>query len=192
MLPIFGCRLRRKGTIFWLLISFSPWSRSSPGKRHHVVAGEDGAAAKTAAAGTTESALYGKVTTKPSTFQHNRNGQNHDEDRSSTDDARHEKSNTGTTIQKLPHIVMIVVDDLGSHDLGFHGTGIHTPNIDELATSGVYLDQYYVLPYCSPTRAALLSGIYPLHTGVHNVIDEKSTAGLPLVSSYTPMIPLFW
>ncbi len=85
---------------------------------------------------------------------------------------------------KLPHIVMIVLDDLGSHDLGLHGTGIHTPNIDGFVTGpdadGIYLDDYYVLPYCSPTRAALLSGMYPLRTGVHNVIEPVSTAGLPL------------
>ena len=75
---------------------------------------------------------------------------------------------------------MIVMDDLGSHDLGMHGTGIHTPNCDELAKNGVYLDNYYVLPYCSPTRAALLSGKYPLHTGVHNWLTPLATGGLPL------------
>ncbi len=84
----------------------------------------------------------------------------------------------------LPNIVMIVLDDLGSHDLGLHGTGIHTPNIDGFVhgpkADGIYLDEYYVLPYCSPTRAALLSGMYPLRTGVHNVIVPISTAGLPL------------
>jgi arylsulfatase B len=87
----------------------------------------------------------------------------------------------------LPNIVMIVMDDLGSHDLGLHGTGIHTPNIDGLVTGGgkdgnygIYLEDYYVLPYCSPTRSALFSGLYPIHTGVHNVIRPISTAGLPL------------
>jgi len=81
----------------------------------------------------------------------------------------------------LPNIVMIVLDDLGSHDLGLHGTGIRTPIIDRLANEqGIYLEDYYVLPYCSPTRAALLSGMYPLRTGVHTVIHQRSTAGLPL------------
>jgi arylsulfatase B len=82
--------------------------------------------------------------------------------------------------KKKPHIVMIVLDDLGSHDLGMHGTGIRTPHSDRMAEQGIYLENYYVLPYCSPTRAALLSGKYPLHTGVHNWIHPKSTAGLPL------------
>jgi arylsulfatase B len=79
-----------------------------------------------------------------------------------------------------PNVVMIVMDDLGSHDLGLHGSGIKTPNIDGLAADGVYLDNYYVLPYCSPTRAALMSGRYPLRTGVHQVIREQSVQGLPL------------
>ena len=87
-------------------------------------------------------------------------------------------------LNPLPHIVMVVVDDLGSHDLGLHGTGIHTPNIDGFVTGpsadGMYLDEYYVLPYCSSTRAALLSGMYPLRTGVHKIIGMKSTEGLPL------------
>ena len=51
-----------------------------------------------------------------------------------------------------------VVDDLGSADLGFHGSGIETPHIDRLARSGTYLSNYYVLPSCSPTRAAIMSG----------------------------------
>ena len=81
---------------------------------------------------------------------------------------------------KLPHILMIVMDDLGSYDLGMHGTGMHTPNCDSLAKNGIYLDSYYVLPYCSPTRSALLSGKYPIHTGVQIPIARKSTSGLPL------------
>ena len=91
---------------------------------------------------------------------------------SNTDDSNPQK--------KAPHIVLIVMDDLGSHDLGRHGTGIETPHVDQLAAHGVYLDNYYVLPYCSPTRAALLSGRYPLHTGVHKVILEDSISSLPL------------
>ena len=75
---------------------------------------------------------------------------------------------------------MIVMDDLGSHDLRFHGTGIQTPHSDRLARDGIYLDKYYVTPYCSPTRASLLGGKYPLHTGVSHWIRPESTIGLPL------------
>ncbi|CAB9514428.1 Arylsulfatase I [Seminavis robusta] len=91
-----------------------------------------------------------------------------------------EATTTTTTTKKKPHVLLIVMDDLGSHDLGRHGSGIHTPTLDALAAEGVYMDQYYVLPYCSPTRAALLSGRYPLHTGCHQVITYDSVQGLPL------------
>jgi len=98
--------------------------------------------------------------------------------------SRDQKEKEQEQHDNLPNIVMIVMDDLGSHDLGLHGTGINTPNIDGLVTggngNGIYLEDYYVLPYCSPTRSALFSGLYPIHTGVHNVIRPISTAGLPL------------
>ena len=64
------------------------------------------------------------------------------------------------------HILLIVVDDLGWSDVGFHNPQINTPNIDHLASEGVILDNYYVQPICTPTRAALLSGMYPILTGI--------------------------
>jgi arylsulfatase A-like enzyme len=86
----------------------------------------------------------------------------------------------GRPVNDQPNILFVVMDDLGSHDLGRHGSGIQTPNLDELAADGVYFDNYYVLPYCSPTRAALMSGRYPLHTGVHVVVPPDSVLSLPL------------
>ena len=67
------------------------------------------------------------------------------------------------------HILLIVVDDLGWSDVGFHNPQINTPNIDHLASKGVILDNYYVEPLCTPTRAALLSGMYPIHTGKYTL-----------------------
>ena len=92
------------------------------------------------------------------------------------------------SIPSRPHILMIVMDDLGSFDLGFHGSGILTPTSDALAKQGIYLDNYYVLPSCSPTRTALLSGRYPLHTGVHTWIEARSTGGLPLDEETLPQV----
>jgi arylsulfatase A-like enzyme len=88
----------------------------------------------------------------------------------------------------LPHILFIVLDDLGSNDLGLHGSGILTPTIDSLAATGVLLENYYVLPYCSPTRAAILSGRYPLHTGCHTIITATQTQGLPLDEETLPLV----
>ena len=64
-----------------------------------------------------------------------------------------------------PHVLLIVLDDLGWSDVGFHGSQINTANMDKLVSEGVILDKYYVQPICSPTRGALLTGMYPTRTG---------------------------
>src|SRR5262245_8383334 len=76
-----------------------------------------------------------------------------------------------------PNILFIVADDLGWKDVGFHGSDIKTPNIDSLAAGGTKLEQYYVQPMCTPTRAALMTGRYPFRYGLQ-------TAVIPAGSSY--------
>ncbi|MCC6891021.1 MAG: arylsulfatase [Hyphomicrobiales bacterium] len=79
-----------------------------------------------------------------------------------------------------PHVVYIVADDLGWKDVGFHGSDIRTPNIDKLAQDGARLEQFYVQPMCTPTRAALLTGRYPFRYGLQTlVIPTPSKYGLP-------------
>ena len=79
-----------------------------------------------------------------------------------------------------PHILYIVADDLGWKDVGFHGSEIATPNLDELARAGVRLEQFYAQPMCTPTRAALMTGRYPLRYGLQTaVIPSAHTYGLP-------------
>lgn len=79
-----------------------------------------------------------------------------------------------------PNILYIVADDLGWKDVGFHGcTDIQTPNLDKLAASGARLEQFYVQPFCTPSRAALMTGRYPLRYGLQTVvIPSKGTYGL--------------
>ena len=78
-----------------------------------------------------------------------------------------------------PHIVVFLADDLGWGDVGYHGSRIRTPTIDGLRESGVELDRFYVQPSCSPTRAALLTGRYPIRYGLQTgVIRPWSNYGL--------------
>lgn len=61
-------------------------------------------------------------------------------------------------ITKKPNIVLIVADDLGFGDIGCYGGDIETPNIDNLALSGIRFSSFHTAPMCAPTRAMLLSG----------------------------------
>ncbi|HEY0671944.1 MAG TPA: sulfatase-like hydrolase/transferase, partial [Longimicrobiales bacterium] len=83
-----------------------------------------------------------------------------------------------------PNIVIIVADDIGYADFGFQGsTDIPTPNIDRLARAGVRFTNAYVSgPYCSPTRAGLLTGLYPQRFGheFNPMPTGSPPPGLPL------------
>ena len=96
---------------------------------------------------------------------------------------------------ELPHVVLVLADDYGWNDVGYHqnkpssaqpkgGTTtngyIATPNIDQLCSEGVKLENYYVQPLCSPTRGTVMSGRYPSHTGIGPaVIKPEMPYGMP-------------
>ncbi|MBI1247872.1 sulfatase-like hydrolase/transferase [bacterium] len=65
-----------------------------------------------------------------------------------------------------PNIVVIMLDDLGYSDLGCYGGEINTPNIDSLASDGIRFTAFYNCARCCPTRAALLTGLYPHQVGL--------------------------
>lgn len=87
-----------------------------------------------------------------------------------------------------PNIVFILADDLGREDCGFMGgKEIKTPHIDKLAAAGAKLDAFYVQPVCSPTRAALMTGRYPMRHGLQvGVVRPWAQYGLPLDEQTLP------
>lgn len=86
-----------------------------------------------------------------------------------------------------PHIVFILADDLGWKDVGWHGSEIRTPQLDRLAAAGVRLEQFYVQQVCSPTRASLMTGRYPMRYGLQvDVVRPNATYGLTLEERMLP------
>jgi arylsulfatase A-like enzyme len=81
-----------------------------------------------------------------------------------------------------PNVVVVVGDDMGYADVGFHGCkDIPTPHLDALAKSGVrFTDGYVTGPYCSPTRAGLLTGRYQQRFGHEFNPGDGGTQGLPV------------
>jgi len=69
-----------------------------------------------------------------------------------------------------PNILYIVADDLGWKDVGLHGSDIRTPNLDALAKTGARLEQFYAQPFCTPTRASLMTGRYPFRYGLQTAV----------------------
>ena len=65
-----------------------------------------------------------------------------------------------------PNIVLIMSDDMGFSDIGCYGSEIHTPNLDRLAAGGLRFAQFYNCALCGPSRAALMTGLYPHQAGV--------------------------
>jgi arylsulfatase A-like enzyme len=84
---------------------------------------------------------------------------------------------TNASAAQRPNIVVILVDDLGYSDVGCYGSTFYeTPNVDRLAEQGVlFTDAYAACPVCSPTRASLLTGLWPQRTGITDYIGAPLT-----------------
>lgn len=82
--------------------------------------------------------------------------------------------------EESPNVVIIFTDDQGYEDVGVYGAdGYSTPNLDQMAAEGMRFTSFYVAASaCSPSRAALLTGSYPMRVGVPGVLMPRTTVGL--------------
>src|SRR5262245_44797544 len=76
-----------------------------------------------------------------------------------------------------PNIVLILADDLGYSDLGCYGGEIATPNLDKLAAGGLRYTQFYNCTRCCPSRASLLTGLYPHQAGIGLMTGDQQQPG---------------
>ena len=92
----------------------------------------------------------------------------------------------------LPHIVWVVGDDIGWHDLpltqaGADASTVKSPFLSKLAAEGTVLGNYYVNPICTPTRTSFMTARYPIHVGLqHGVIRDALAEGVPLNETMFP------
>ena len=76
-----------------------------------------------------------------------------------------------------PNIIYIMSDDMGYSDIGCYGSEIDTPNLNQLADSGIRYTQFYNTARCCPTRASLLSGLYPHQAGIGHMMSDRGHDG---------------
>jgi arylsulfatase A-like enzyme len=76
-----------------------------------------------------------------------------------------------------PNIVLIVADDLGFSDIRSYGAEVATPNLDRLAARGIRFTQFYNAARCCPSRASLLTGLYPHQAGVGHLLEDWHAPG---------------
>lgn len=76
-----------------------------------------------------------------------------------------------------PNVIYILSDDMGFSDIGCYGSEIPTPNLDSLAENGLRFTQFYNTGRCCPTRASLLTGLYPHQAGIGHMMNDRGHDG---------------
>jgi len=101
-------------------------------------------------------------------------------EKASLDSTALERAVATKTSTAQPNIIVIFADDLGYGDIGTFGSQtIKTPHIDRMAAEGAQFDQFYAAsPVCTPSRAGLLTGRYPIRQGIHEVFYPESFQGM--------------
>jgi arylsulfatase A-like enzyme len=104
-------------------------------------------------------------------------------------------SPTSQSTTTRPNIVLFFVDDLGVYDLGCYGRAEHhTPRLDQLAQEGIrFTCAYTAQPICSPSRAALMTGLYPARLQLTNFLNGRPDADSqkllqPIIQGQLPQV----
>ena len=84
---------------------------------------------------------------------------------------------TAAAASKRPNVIVIMADDMGFSDIGCYGGEIRTPVLDGLAADGLRFTQFYNTARCCPTRASLLTGLYPHQAGIGHMMDDRGFEG---------------
>ncbi|MCC9602439.1 arylsulfatase [Stieleria sp. JC731] len=84
---------------------------------------------------------------------------------------------TNAHAAERPNIIWIMSDDMGFSDIGCYGSEINTPVIDGLASNGIRFTQFYNTARCCPTRASLLTGLYPHQAGIGHMMNDRGHDG---------------
>ena len=81
--------------------------------------------------------------------------------------------------QNRPNVIVIISDDQGWADIGYNNSKVYTPNLDQLAKQGATFAKHYVMPQCTPTRVAVMTGRYPGRFG-HEALAASNEPAFPL------------
>lgn len=85
------------------------------------------------------------------------------------------QSDSQESVTPRPNIILIMSDDMGYSDIGCYGGEINTPHLDALASGGLRFTQFYNTARCCPTRASLLTGLYPQQAGIGHMVNDRGT-----------------
>jgi arylsulfatase A-like enzyme len=83
---------------------------------------------------------------------------------------------SSTSDEERPNVIVIISDDQGWADIGYNNPAVYTPNLDRLAETGAKLVNHYVMPQCTPTRVALMTGRYPGRFGTQALAANNAPA----------------
>lgn len=95
----------------------------------------------------------------------------------SCDSTQSSRQKHTSTADQRPNILLIMADDMGYSDIGCYGSEINTPNLNRLAINGLRFSQFYNTSRCCPTRASLMTGLYPHQAGIGHMMNDRGTDG---------------